>query len=103
MQTRTAAKIPVFRLTFATATRRAATRRLSLRAASVLRMAQPRRVSSDRSDVIVTLRVTPQERDALRRAAQRAGVSTSDYLRGTALGGLSNRSTRPNTAGAASP
>lgn len=65
-------------------------------------MAQPRRVSSNRSDVIVTLRVTPQERDALRRAAQREGMSTSEYLRGTALGGL-NRSTRPSTAGAASP
>lgn len=50
----------------------------------------------------MTLRVTPQEREALRRAAKRAGLSTSEYVRGTALGDLT-RSTRPSTAGAASP
>lgn len=48
-------------------------------------MAAPRRNDRARSSVLVAVRVTPAERQAIERAARRADVTISEYVRGQAL------------------
>lgn len=48
-------------------------------------MAAPRRNDDARSSVLVAVRLTPDERDAIRNAAEREDVTVSEYLRGKAL------------------
>jgi uncharacterized protein (DUF1778 family) len=62
-------------------------------------MAAPRR-TSERSDVYVTVRVSPQERQRIEQAAKARGLTTSAYVRSTAL---SSSSTSNRSRGAASP
>lgn len=66
-------------------------------------MAQPRR-TSEVSTVILGVRVTPAERKQIEQRAKAAGLSTSAYVRGTALSSSTTRSSSSTRSrGAASP
>jgi uncharacterized protein (DUF1778 family) len=66
-------------------------------------MAAPRR-TSERSDVYLTVRVSPQERQRIEKAAKARGLTTSAYVRGTALRSSSRTASSTNRSrGAASP
>lgn len=48
-------------------------------------MAYPRRNNADRSDIRMAVRLTVTERDALRKAAHREGMTLSEYVRARIL------------------
>lgn len=66
-------------------------------------MAQPRRTQTV-SDIRVTLRLSPQEKEQIEQAAKAAGMTLSGYLRGTALETATQQNTgHTRAAGAAIP
>lgn len=65
-------------------------------------MAQPRRLHDTVSDSRVVIRLTAEEREKLITAADAAGVTVSEFVRGTAIKKAA-RVIRENTAGAAIP
>lgn len=68
----------------------------------VCRMAQPRRLPDTISDSRVVIRLTAEEREKLITAADAAGVTVSEFVRGTAIKKAA-RVIRANSAGAAIP
>lgn len=64
-------------------------------------MAQPRRKPESASNILMALRLTAEERDAIEAAAAAAGMPASTWVRGTALAVI-EETHHKSTAGAAS-
>jgi hypothetical protein len=75
---------------------------MSAQSRIVTRMAAPRRTEQP-SHSRLSVRVSPQERKRIEQAAKSRGMSTSDYVRGTALGLSPSTNGSTRSRGAANP